>query len=131
MEYKTREEVPIKYKWDLEKMFFNKKEYEASFLEIDKLLDKVESYKGKIMSSSDTLYNFYQDYEKMDRLVSKVIIYARLLCDTDTTNNEYQEDIVEYLEYLNRECLNYQMGVCLAPCTKRCNEYDQRQNAAA
>ena len=42
------------------------------------------------MESSDTLYKFYQVYEAMARLNMKMYVYSHLLCDTDTTNNEYQ-----------------------------------------
>ncbi len=115
MEYKTREEVPTEYKWDLEALYPSVEAYEKDFLNLDKLVEKVLSYKGKIMESSDTLYNFYQDYEQMTRLNMKMYMYSHLLCDTDTSNSTYQkikmhfekidEDIESKLSFISPEML--------------------------
>lgn len=91
MDNKKREEISDEYKWDLSKMFKDENEYNNSLNEVNKYIDKVLSYKGKIMESSNTLLNFYRDYELMERLLDKIIIYPRLLCDTDTSNSKYQE----------------------------------------
>ena len=91
MDNKKREEISDEYKWDLSKMFKDENEYNNSLNEVNKYIDKVLSYKGKIMESSNTLLNFYRDYELMERLWDKIIIYPRLLCDTDTSNSKYQE----------------------------------------
>ena len=91
MDNKKREEVNDIYKWDLTSLFNSEEEFINSFKKSDELVDKVLSYQGHIMSSSESLLNFYKDYEVMDRLLDKIIIYPRLLCDTDTTNSKYQE----------------------------------------
>lgn len=41
----------------------------------------------------------------------------------DIINNTFQLRDCNSLK-VSRECLNYQMGVCLAPCTKKCNEVE-------
>ena len=40
---------------------------------------QITSYKGHIMDSSETLYNFYQTHEKLSRLFDKLIIYSYLV----------------------------------------------------
>lgn len=116
MDNKLRSEISDEYKWDLGSMFKSLDDFEESYKSVDKLCDKVLTYKGSIMSSSETLYNFYKDYEEMDRTLDKVYMYAHLLCDTDTSNKEYQdlkmrtekliEDISDKLSFISPEMLS-------------------------
>lgn len=87
---KNRSEIDVKDTWDLSKIFKSEKEFEEAFSSIDELVNKVVSFKGKIMESSDSLYNFYISYEKMDRLLTKLFMYASLNRDADTTNTKNQ-----------------------------------------
>lgn len=113
MEYKTREEVPVEYTWDLSSMYLSLEELDNSIKEVQPLLDKVVSYQGKIMNDSNTLYDFYKDYEVLDRLITKIYVYSNLLCDTDTSNSDYQnikmraeklmEDISSTLSFISSE----------------------------
>ena len=112
---KNREEIDTIYKWNLEDMFKDKEEFELNYSSVNSLLDKVVSYKGHIMDSSESLYNFYKDNEALERVLYKVLIYAHLLCDTDTTNKDYQElkmrvdklseDVSCDLSFINTEML--------------------------
>ena len=90
MAIKERTEILEQDKWDLTKLFKTVKDWEDAFAESKELVDDVVAYKGKIMESSDTLCNFYLAYDKMNRLVDKVYLYAKMECDTDTTNPEYK-----------------------------------------
>ena len=56
---KNRSEIDVKDTWNLSKIFKTDKEFEEAFGSIDELVNKVVSFKGKIMESSDSLYNFY------------------------------------------------------------------------
>ena len=115
MDTKNREEIDVNYKWNLEDMFKNNEEFESSFASINSLLEKVLSYKDHIMDSSESLYKFYKDNEALERVLYKVLIYAHLLCDTDTTNKKYQElkmrvdklseDVSSALSFINTEML--------------------------
>ncbi len=112
---KNREEIDTIYKWNLEDMFKDKEEFELNYSSVNSLLDKVVSYKGHIMDSSESLYNFYKNNEALERVLYKVLIYAHLLCDTDTTNKDYQElkmrvdklseDVSCALSFINTEML--------------------------
>ena len=55
---KTRDEIDVKDTWDLTKIYKNIDEFESELNSIDKLVDDVVSFKGRIMESSDSLYNF-------------------------------------------------------------------------
>lgn len=123
MEYKSRNDVPEKYKWDLKDIFKNDDEFEQAMNQLTKISDEVASYKGSIMKSSDNLYNFYKMSEKMNRLSGKIYMYAMLNCDSDTTNSYYQsmkmkvqkqdEEISSKLSFISSEMLSVDYQVVL------------------
>ena len=86
---KSRNEIDDKYKWDLSSLFKNIDEYKKAYDKVFKLVDEVVKYKGLIMT--DKLYDFYKKYEELDRLSDRVFMYARLICDTDTTDANGQK----------------------------------------
>lgn len=110
---KTRDEIEEKYKWDLSNMFNSDEEWGKAFNDID--INDVLKYKGRIMESSDTLYDFYKAYEKMDRLTDSVYMYAALNLDVDTKDSKGQsmkkkveklfEDIQSKLSFIQPEIL--------------------------
>ncbi len=116
MDNKKRDDIEEQYKWDLSALFKSAKDCEKEFKECHRLCDEVLKYKGKILDSADSLYSFYQDFEALDRLLDKVVIYAHLLCDTDTSNSKYQdlkmralklaEDISTNLSFITPELLS-------------------------
>lgn len=116
MEYKNRSDVPKECMWDLTKIFKNEEEHEKAIEEVKKLTNEIVNKKDHIMDSADTLYNFYQLYEKMDRLLGKVYMYAFLHCDSDTTNSHYQrmkmqvekigEEIASKTSFISSEMLS-------------------------
>ena len=121
---KTREEIDVKDTWDLTKIYESIDEFEKELNGIDKLVDNVVSFKGKIMESSDSLYNFYVAYEKMDRTLTKLFMYASLNRDADTTNSKYQalkmrvmkknEDISTSTSFISSEMLSVDYGLVLS-----------------
>ena len=115
MAINNRCDIKLEDTWDLTKIFANTAEWEKALEEVNKLVDDVVSYKGRIMESSATLYNFYVAYDKMNRLSDKVYLYAKMECDTDTTNSSYKarkakvdkffEDIITKLSFCTPEIL--------------------------
>ncbi len=110
-----REEVKKEDTWDLEKMYPSKEAWEKDIEKVLSLTEEVADFKGHIMESSSTLYDFYIAYDKMERLSEVVYLYAKMSCDTDTANQEYQkmksrvekmmEDISTKLSFVSSEML--------------------------
>ena len=48
-----------KYKWDLSKIFKNEKEFYDAIKKIEINLTKLSEYKGHIIDSKNSLYEFY------------------------------------------------------------------------
>ena len=119
---KNRNQIEEKYKWDLSKILDvdNIEKYKE---EVKILLSEVEKFKGNITSSSDNLYNFYQKYEQLNRLVEKLYMYAHLNYDADTTDTKAQtlymeieklyQDLSEKLTFVVPEILECDYNVIL------------------
>jgi oligoendopeptidase F len=88
MEYKTREEVPNEYKWDLSKMYKSNEEVEKDIEEVKKITKEILEYKSHILDSSNSLHEFLKLTEKQDRIINKLYVYSKMNLDVDTKNNK-------------------------------------------
>lgn len=64
-EIPTRGEIDKKFCWDLSSLFKNEKEWDECYENIKKSIPKMESYKGRLVESIETLKEFL-DYSIMD-----------------------------------------------------------------
>ena len=111
-----RNEIPEEDTWNLKAMYPSSDAWEKDINEVSALVDKVVGFQGTILKSSSNLYEFYKAYDQMERLLDKVCLYAMMICDTDTTNQEYQrlrsrvekmmEGISTKLSFINAEMLS-------------------------
>ena len=67
-----------KYKWDLTRMFKSEEEYKKAIDEVNQLLDKLVLYKGKLLNSSNELYEALNISERVDLLIEKLYVYSHL-----------------------------------------------------
>ena len=77
-----------KYNWNLQDIFKNEKELETEKEELNKLLNKIKTYQGKICETSDNLYNCYKLYEKALEKYEKIYAYGMLKYHIDMSNQE-------------------------------------------
>lgn len=87
MEYKTRNDVPNEYKWDLSKMYKDNKEIEKDIERVNELTPKILEFKSHIMDSSQNLYKFLKLTEEQDRILTKLYVYSKMNFDVDTKDN--------------------------------------------
>ena len=87
MEYKTRNEVPNEFKWDLSKMYKNIEEVEKDIEYVNELTPQILEFKSHIMDSSDSLYKFLKLTEEQDRIINKLYVYSKMAFDVDTKDN--------------------------------------------
>jgi len=87
MEYKTRNEVPNEYKWDLSKMYNSIEEVENDIKKVNELTPKILGFKSHIMDSSYSLYEFLKSTEEQDRILNKLYVYCKMAFDVDTKDN--------------------------------------------
>lgn len=88
---KTRNDIPKKYKWDLESMYAN----DIIVLDdIKKGLSLSEDFKkmqGKIMDSAENLLKTLDIYSSSMKLLEKAYIYSHMRHDEDNSNSKYIE----------------------------------------
>lgn len=87
---KNRSEIDDQFKWDLCSMYKDEKALEEDIENLKKYHKNILSYKGKIMTSPENLYNFYEEYIKYDRVLSNIYVYSHMLCDQDTKDTKNQ-----------------------------------------
>lgn len=78
MEYKTREDVPTEYKWDLTLRYQDDQEWEADYHTLTEKVKEIEKYKGKVVDSSENLFNALSKYFEIDEKLGKLYVYAYL-----------------------------------------------------
>ena len=83
---KNRNEIDIKDKWDLTKMFSSYEEVNDKVKELEDYYQELLKMKGHILDNKDTLKKYLEIDEKFSRLVEKVYVYCYLKSDEDTAN---------------------------------------------
>ena len=120
---KNRSEISEQFKWDIEKMFFNKDEINDCIESVKEIVSDLVKYKGKIMESGTSLYNMYHILNDYNRKIINLYVYSHMLCDSDTKNVENQslkmqidkfyEDTSEKLSFILPEMLEYDFDYVL------------------
>ena len=80
--YKSRQDVPQKYKWDLTELFKNDNEYDKAFNKLKKDISKLSTYHG-CTKNSNKLYEFLKADTITITLLYRVIIYAYVINDQE------------------------------------------------
>lgn len=86
-----RKDIPEKYKWDLESMYGSIEEWEKDYYMAKEMAKEFEAYRGKVVSSSETLFKALEDMGKLFRLVENLYAYAHMKLDEDTRVGKSQE----------------------------------------
>ncbi len=89
-ELKKRSEVAVENTWKLEDIYKDKAAWEAELVEIEKIVNRIASMKGKLCESGKSLYAYYEDLELFAQKVEKAFNYTSRLSDQDTKNTENQ-----------------------------------------
>lgn len=90
MEDIDRSKILDIYKWDLSKMVLDLDDFNLKYEEILELINKLSTYQGHITLDENKFYEFLKLYDDLNIKFSKIYVYAHMLGDTDTLNNEYQ-----------------------------------------
>ncbi len=91
-----------KYNWDLTRMFKSEKEYKESINEVNKLLEDIIKYKGKILDSDNNLLNVLILDEKIDLLIERLYVYSHLGYYENMGDELFQKRKEEILSLVNK-----------------------------
>ena len=88
---KTRDEIDIKYTWDLTLIYKTDEEFLKDYEKVSKEVKKISKYQGILVKSASNLLGYLKLFNELDRKLSKLYYYANLKNDQDTTNTKYQD----------------------------------------
>ena len=88
--YKTREEIPDKYKWNFNDIYKSWDEWEADLAAIKNDMDEMLTFKGKLGESANNLIAMMQLQESLMKKAYKAYQYVSFQSTVDTRNTELQ-----------------------------------------
>jgi len=89
-ELKERQDIDIKYIWDLESMYGTDEKWEEDFMRVKNLSKEVEKYIGKVGENSKSLLEILDLKSQISRASENVFVYAKMRLDEDSRNDRYQ-----------------------------------------
>ncbi len=87
---KTRDQIESKYKWNIEAMYPDEKEWEEDYKKAEELGDEFLSFAGRLSESPDVMLEAFRLKDQIWQTVEKVYVYARMKSDEDTRVAKYQ-----------------------------------------
>lgn len=96
-----RQQIEEKYKWNLQSLYTDMKEWEKEFTSVKEQIKTIASFKGKLNQASQLKDCLLLD-EKISLKTEQLYVYAALQKDQDTSNNESQR-LLEKISNLSVE----------------------------
>ena len=90
MEVKNRNEIAVKDTWNLESVYANDELWEADYQSLEKDIQEFAKLTGTITSDIQQIPAVLDAYYGLTRRLGKLLVYARMRLDQDTTNGFYQ-----------------------------------------
>lgn len=90
MEVKNRNEIAVKDTWNLESVYANDELWEADYASLEKDIQDFAKLTGVIASDIHQIPAVLDAYYGLTRRFSKLLVYAKMRLDQDTTNSFYQ-----------------------------------------
>lgn len=105
--YNSRNEVPLKYRWDLTEYCKDEKEYEVLFNKSVKMIDNISKYVG-CTKDANKLYEYLKDDTALVALIDKLYVYAICMDDQELGNSvnmdrlaKIEDAVAEYSKATN------------------------------
>ncbi|MBB6448479.1 oligoendopeptidase F [Geomicrobium halophilum] len=85
-----RSEIPNERKWDVEAIFTDANEWERAYTILENQLPELEAFQNKLVDSAEMLYTGLQKRDNISMELERIVVYAHLKNDEDTSNSFYQ-----------------------------------------
>jgi oligoendopeptidase F len=89
-ETKTRDQIDLKYKWDIEAMYPDEEQWKTDYKTVEDKAKDFAVYSGRLGESPQVLLEALQKKDNIWRLLEKVYTYAKMKKDEDNRVNKYQ-----------------------------------------
>ncbi|MGE5410042.1 MAG: hypothetical protein ACM3MI_03705, partial [Clostridiales bacterium] len=97
-----RKDVDPKYKWNLSELYASESDWLKAKDNIQKNIDKVVQYKGKLGQSSESFLNGTKNYFDLMKELNRLSDYASRISDEDL-NNSHNQSLVQQATALTTE----------------------------
>ena len=84
----TRDQVSVEDTWDLSEIFASEDAWEEAVVEVPGLLERAAGFEGRLAESSAVVREAFETLNEVEDLLGRVMTYASLRRDEDTTNVE-------------------------------------------
>lgn len=107
--YKTRDEIPKQYKWNMNKIFKCKEDFDKNFEIITKEVETISSLKKDFIKSGKNLYKALIEINDLSLKVNNLYMYAKKFYDVDSIKSSNQElmSLVENLYVIFSSNVNF------------------------
>ena len=85
-----RSEIPVEKRWAVEDLYESRKAWEAAWQAALERLSQAEAFKGRLGDSAQSLREYLDFEDALDREIEKVYMYAHLNMDVDTADMDGQ-----------------------------------------
>ena len=86
----ARDDIPAQHKWRLEDIYPGDELWEKDFRQVEDLLGKAASFRGRLGESAATLLEALRLQDSLRETTEKVYTYARMRRDEDNAKGKYQ-----------------------------------------
>ncbi len=100
-----REEISNEFKWSLEDLVQSPQQWKENFNEIDRLSKDIESYRGLLGNSSQSLLECLQKKDDLLQKLDTLAVYSHMHLHEDTAKGSSQAD-VEKVDALSTKVLS-------------------------
>lgn len=89
MKFKDRENIPEKYRWNLDSLFKTEEEWQDLYESVLGSVDELDIYKGKLERSPSNLINTIEKSLCVSRDIQRLYTYAKMRMDENTRSSKY------------------------------------------
>lgn len=83
-----REDIETKFTWDVDSVFASESDWDAAIAEVETQLAALDELRGHLHEGPATVLRALDDVDAIYSLVGKIYVYASMLHDIDTENQE-------------------------------------------
>ncbi len=94
---RKREEIPVEDTWAVEDMYATDEAWEETLASLAPVQEKAVTYAGRLAESAETLYEYLEQDEQVDVIISRLANYCMRCHDVDTRNPKYQAMVGKFM----------------------------------
>jgi len=94
-----RKDIDKNYKWDLREIYSSQEKYQEDINEVKTLLEKILTFKDKVLESSTLLLEVLTIETSMNRKLNKLFTFINLNYTLDTRDSSYTKELGHLIDF--------------------------------